>query len=65
MKREQLILQTMSDTQLDHAKRLLDREAKRRSDAPPAKKASGKSGQHRIGADAAQGNGRKKTGTHN
>ena len=48
MKREQLILQTMSDTQLDHAQRLLQREAKRRETPATPKKATSRSGQHRL-----------------
>lgn len=40
MKREQLILQSLSDKQLVHAKRILDREVTRRSSAPPARRSS-------------------------
>jgi hypothetical protein len=42
MKREQLILQTMSDKQLGHTQNLIDREVKRRSSAPPARSHSKK-----------------------
>ena len=40
MKREQLILQTMSDKQLDAAKKLIAREVTRRTSKPPARASS-------------------------
>lgn len=48
MKREELILQSLSELQLAHAKKIIAKELKRRSSPPPAMpKASGKSGTHR------------------
>lgn len=49
MKREQIILQELSDQQLKHAVNLLHREQKRRSDPPPARRPgrpAGRSGMH-------------------
>lgn len=40
MKREQVILGTMTDVQLDATKKLVDREIKRRSSVPAARRAS-------------------------
>lgn len=56
MKREELILQGMSDAQVVHARKLLDRELKRRSTNPPSRK-SGRSGTHRV--ESASANGRQ------
>lgn len=58
MKRETLILQTMNDTQVMHAKRILDREVARRPGLAKAMKKSSQSGEHRVGHAV-----RKKTGT--
>lgn len=55
MKREQLILQTMTRLQLEHAKRLLAREVKRRESTPPPRSASNRPGPRRARGSGTQG----------
>lgn len=66
MKREQIILQQLNDTQLRHAANMINKEVKRRSDAPPAPpRRASRSGMHaRVEPEKHERQPRqKKTGT--